>query len=288
MNTKQKVLLASCVVGGLGIASLIALKGPGILGLKRNLNDEALLALIKNDQSAFESFIKAGGNLNGTLPLIDGKEYTVAEGMTHFERINFMKHLQEKKIPFIKQVEGKEYDALSLSIAKNNPELLNTLILENPNMDATYGAKKWNLLHMASSMCSHKLTSILHTKGKLNWDTKTKDGSTALTLAAENDCLPMLSYWKDQKADFNKKDGRGMSALSILKKKKDAALVAFAQSFETRSLAAIVTKSAPVEVSFYKKRKIPQDQIVDHAALIEPEDRPLEANETAEFSEFSD
>ena len=67
--------------------------------------------------------------------------------------------------------------------------------------------------------CSHKITTILHEKGHLRWDQKAKDGSTPMTLAAESECLPMLSYWKAQKADFNAKDGRGLSALSILRKK---------------------------------------------------------------------
>src|SRR5690606_25195515 len=136
--------------------------------------------------------------------------------------------------------------------------------------------------------CSHKLISMLHEDGKLNWDLRAKDGTTPLTLAATNDCLPVLSYWKEKGADFKAKDGKGMTALSILQKKKDAALAAFAESFIERKIATVtIVKPAPVP-DFYKKRKIPKEQIIDHAAMLEPEDRPLEATETAEFTEFAD
>lgn len=256
---------------------------------QRNLTDEALLALIKNDQKGFESFIKAGGNLHDTLPKIDGETYTVAQGLSYFERTAFARHVHEQKIAYVKQDEGAAFDIMTLSIKKNNPELLNQLVLENPKFDLGYGKNGWTLLHMASAQCSHKLAAILHEKGKLNWNLKAKDGSTPLTLAAEHDCLPMLSYWKDQKADFKAKDGRGLTALNILKKKKDAALLAFAESFEERKVASVVkVVQAAAEPDFYKKRKIPKDQIVDHAAMIEPEDRPLEATETSELSEFAD
>lgn len=114
---------------------------------------------------------------------------------------------------------------------------------------------------------------------------KTKNGQSALSLASKNDCLPMLGYWKDQKADFRWKDGRGESALSILKAKKDAAIVAFVGSFESARKPASV---GAAEVSFYRKRSVPKDQMIDHTALIEPELRPDEAVETAEYSEFSD
>src|SRR5690606_5930880 len=128
------------------------------------------------------------------------------------------------------------------------------------------GKNGWTLLHLASAACSHKLTPFLHEKGKLNWDLKSKEGSTPLTLAAENDCLPMLSYWKEKGADFKLKDGRGLSALSILKKKKDAALVAFTESFMVRKPSNV----AKAEPNFYKKRKIPKDQRIDYSMMIEP------------------
>jgi hypothetical protein len=97
----------------------------------------------------------------------------------------------------------------------------------------------------------------------------------------------MLSYWKENDADFKKKDGRGMNAMSILRTKKDSAMLAFLSSFEIARNARTSASVEP-EINFYKKRVVPKDQQVDYSALIEPEDRPLDATETAEQSEFAD
>lgn len=287
MSNKRVVVSAACLVGVLAVSSIWVLNNSKF-GSNRNLTDEALLALIKNDQKAFEHFINAGGNLHDDLPKIDGETYTVAEGIAYFERTSFGAHLHANKISYVKQDERKPFDIMTLSISKNNPDLLKQLALENPKFAMAYGKNGWNLMHLAAAKCAHKLTPILQEKGKLNWDMKAKDGSTPLTLAAESECLPMLSYWKEMGADFKAKDGRGRTALNILRSKKDAALVAFAQSFDPARTIASVTIVKPAEPDFYKKRKIPKDQIVDHAAMIEPEDRPLEATETAENSEFAD
>lgn len=287
MSKKRVVASAACLVGVLAVSSIWVLNNSKFSS-NRNLTDEALLALIKNDQNAFEHFIKAGGNLHDDLPKIDGETYTVAEGIAYFERTSFGAHLHANKISYVKQAESKPFDIMTLSISKNNPDLLKQLALENPKFAMAYGKNGWNLMHLAAAKCAHKLTPVLHEKGKLNWDMKAKDGSTPLTLAAESECLPMLSYWKEMGADFKAKDGRGRTALNILKSKTDAALMAFAQSFEPARTIASVTIVKPAEPDFYKKRKIPKDQIVDHAAMIEPEDRPLEATETAENSEFAD
>ncbi|WPU64749.1 ankyrin repeat domain-containing protein [Peredibacter starrii] len=286
MDNKRALISAACLLGVVAVSTVWLLSNPKNAQNGSGSTDDALLALIKNDQKAFEAFIEAGGKLHDNLPAIDGQVYTVAQGMSYFERASFMKYLHNKKVPYVQQTEGKPFDVVSLSIGKNNPELLSQMALENPKYQLAYGPKGWTLLHMASAACAHKLTAILHEKGQLRWDAKAKDGSTPLTIAAENDCLPMLSYWKEQKADFNKKDGRGLTALSILKKKKDAALMAFVTSFEApaRTIASVKAE----EPNFYKKRVIPKDQIVDHSALIEPDERPLEATETAEYSEFAD
>lgn len=284
VNNKRAVVSAACLLGVLGVSTTWLLTNPKTAS-DRSLSDEALLALIKNDQKAFEGVIAAGVNVHDSLPEIDGKTYTISEGMSYFERTAFMKHLEEKQISFVKQNDGTEYDIVSLAVEKNNPDLLTEITKQNPKYDKNYGKKGWSLLHIASAVCAHKQAPILHEKGHLRWDLKAKDGSTPLTIAAENDCLPMLSYWKEQKADFNKKDGRGLTAMSILKKKKDAALMAFVDSFDAgRKIASVKTE----EPNFYKKRVIPKDQIVDHSALIEPDERPMEATETAEYSEFAD
>lgn len=286
MNNKRTVISAASIIGIIAVSTFWLLNNPK--NGERNLTDEALLALIKNDLDAFESVVKAGGDVHDELPEIDGKVYTVAQGIAYFERSGFGDYLNQNKISYVKQDPKAPYDIMTIAVRKNNPELFKQLIKEKVTFPLAYGEKGWTLMHMASAYCSHKLTSMLHEEGKINWDHKAKDGTTPLTLAALNDCLPMLSYWKEKGADFRAKDGKGMTALSILKKKKDAALSAFAASFEERKIATVtVVKPAPVP-DFYKKRKIPKEQVVDHAAMLEPEDRPLEATETAEFTEFAD
>lgn len=287
MKNKKIVVSLSCFVFMLGAGYVWHYSNQtshsGHQVSKAQLSDDALLALIKNDEAAFARFIAAGGDLQSQLPAIDGKVYTVAEGISYFERTAFIEYLQKNKISFLKQ--NPQGDMLSLAVNKNNPELLNALLKENPDLGMVYGEKNQSLLHLASAGCSHKLADILGKTGKFSADSKQKDGATAVTLAANNDCLPMLSYFKEHNANFTQKDGRGESALSILKKNKDAAVSAFVASFET---TARKPASAPQEVNFYKKRKIPKDQLADHTSLVEPEIRPLDAVETAEHSEFAD
>ncbi len=286
MSKKKIVILSTFLLGATTFSAFWGYQQSKKMSF-RSPTDDALLALIKNDQKAFEGFVSAGGNVHDLLPLIDGKSYTVAEGIAYFERTSFANYLHSKKINYISQDEKKEFDIMTLSITKNSPELLKQLSLEKPKYSMAYGTKGWTLIHMASAQCSYRLMEILEKEGKLTWNLKAKDGSTPLTLAAEYDCLPILSYWKKSGADFKMKDGRGMSALAIIRQKKDAAFMAFADSFESRKIASVgvVAKAEP---NFYKKRQIPKDQIVDHAAMIEPNDRPLEATETSEYSEFAD
>lgn len=289
MNKKHLTIIAAAfVTGAIGIGSFWQLSQTTTSSPTRGGSDDALLALIKNDQSAFESWVKNGGDLSALLPEIDGKRLTVAEGLAYFERVNFVKYLQANKVKFLKQNKDGKDDILSLAVAKNNPELFSLLMKENPDLTAVYGDKGYSLMHLVSNSCASKLTSILNTDEKLSWDTKAKDGSSPLTLAASTDCLAVLSYWKEQKADFNKKDGRGTSAMSVMRGKKDAAMLAFLQSFEVRRDQASASRSVEPEINFYKKRVVPKDQQIDYSALIEPEDRPLEATETAEHSEFAD
>ncbi len=284
MNKKHLIIAATFFVGVLSVGTYWQVSKT----TARTGTDDALLALIKNDQVAFESWVKNGGDLSAFLPAIDGKTFTVAEGLAYFERANFIRYLQDNKIAFMMQKKDGTDDILSLAVQKNNPELFTLLMKENPDFTTTYGKNGMTLMHLASSGCAHKLTTILHADKKVNWNTKAKDGSTPLTLAAGSDCLPMLSYWKDQKADFTKKDGRGMSAMSIMRQKKDAATLAFLQSFETKSTRTPTSASVEPEINFYNKRIVPKDQKVDYSALIEPEDRPMDATETAEHSEFAD
>ena len=255
--------------------------------VSRNLSDEALLSIIKNDQSGFEHFLASGGTL-GLGIKVEDRHFMVGELLVKYNRLAFVKYAKEHKLKFDVDPK-KDFDIHSLSVEQNNPEML-TLLLGDQKLNKdikSYGKKGWSLLHMASAQCSYKVVSILHKAG-MSWDIKDKNGVTPLTLAAEEGCLQALSYFKEQGADFKEKDGRGVTALSILQKKKDAALTAFAESFiDRRATASVVIVKQEVP-NFYKKRKIPKDSLADRAHLIEPEDRPDDANETAEYSEFSD
>lgn len=284
MNTNQKrVLIGGTALACLVLSTAIVMKNSAT----GNLDDMALLSIIKNDQKAFENYIARGGELGSNLE-VEGGSYMVGELIVKYERLGFVKYAKEKNLEF--KVDAKKtFDVYSLSVSKNNPEILTLLTDKKPNLTAkTYGEKNWSLLHMASAECSHKVIPVLHKAG-MNWNIKAKDGSTALTVAAEAGCLQALSYWKDHGADFKAKDGRGMTALSILSKNKDAAMMAFAESFMPKRLpASVLANVTPAEPNFYKKRIIPRDQLANRADLIEPEDRPDDANETAENSEFSD
>lgn len=287
MNKKHIIIAASFFAGVLTTGTMWQMTKTTTTTFRAG-SDDALLALIKNDQSAFEAWVKNGGDLSAFLPVIDGKKLTVAEGLAYFERTNFVSYLQKNKVKFVKQNKDGADDILSIAVTKNNPELFNMLMKENPDVTATYGDKKMTLMHLVSASCAAKLTAILHADKKLNWDMKAKDGSTPLTVAANSDCLAVLSYWKEQNADFKSKDGRGTTAMSIMSKKKDAAMVAFLQSFEANRNRVPASAFVEPEINFYKKRVVPKDQKVDYSALIEPEDRPLDATETAEASEFAD
>ena len=291
MNKKHLTIAGALVFGALTVGTAVYMKTSTTTTTStttgRGGPDDALLALIKNDQAGFETWVRNGGDLFAHLPMIDGKKMTVAEGLAYFERTGFIKHLQANKIPFVKQNKDGKDDVLFMAMQKNNPELFEALMKENPDLTATYGEKGWTLLHYAAAGCNHKLSAVLQKEKKLTYDLKAKDGSIPLNLAVQSDCIQMLSYWKEQGADFKTKDGRGTTALSLLAKKKDAAMTAFYQSFEPKS-APKTAFVEPKEINFYKKRVVPKDQKVDYSALIEPEDRPMDATETAEYSEFAD
>jgi hypothetical protein len=250
--------------------------------------DAILLALVKNDLDGLEDFLKAGGDLDGALPEFDGKNLTIAEGIAHFERVKLAHHVRLKKYPFTKQRPYGSDDILRIAVRKNNPELLREFLDEDVDFGLSYSDRGLTLLHMASAWCSHKLMPLFQDNKKLNWDQTAKDGSTPLTVAAEKECLPMLTYWKERGADFMAKDGRGKSAFAILKANKNPLIASFIDPFKLKHVKIEKVAQLTKTPDFYKKRSIPKDQIVDHSALLGPEDRPLEAIQTAEYSEFSD
>jgi hypothetical protein len=251
--------------------------------------DEGFLSIVKNDRSSFEKYLLSGGSLLEKVS-ISQKDYTLGELLVEYERVPFIQFASSGH-KSLNTTQSSISDIWYLAIPKNNPELLQSLISAHPGYrlpSRKYGKEERNLLHLASAQCSHKLVSILEAQG-MKWNEKDKFGSTALTLAADHDCLQILKYWKEQGADFKAKDGQGRSALSLLMKRKDLAIQAFAQTFQDkRAPAAVLLASAPQVPNFYKKRQIPQESFNDRSRLIEPGERPDEANETADYSEFSD
>ena len=107
-------------MGFLSLVTLWYIKNPKLT--QNELSDKALLALVKNDQDEFVKFLNAGGNVHQYLPLIDGKKYTVAEGVAHFELLEFAKILRERNDAYIKQNQNKSEDVMTIAIKKNNPE----------------------------------------------------------------------------------------------------------------------------------------------------------------------
>ena len=250
----------------------------------RYLPDDALLAIIKSDIEGFNKFLNQGGSLHSSLPMIEDKVYSVIEGVVHFQRLTFIQELQKAKVPFLRQDLTKDHDLVSIAVEKNNPELLRLILREKPKLDRLYGRKGNGLLHLATQNCSTQIVELLHSNG-LNWTDKNNEGRSALTLAAEKECLPVLSYWKEKGADFKKQDNRGKTALSILKTKKDLQLLAFTETFfGERKVASVSSPS----INFYHKRKVPKDAVDKRRDLIEPAERPVDAYETAEHSEFAD
>src|SRR5665647_1023434 len=175
-NVKTRyAALAIALSTSFSLGSFFYFKNQGNGG---NLADQALLSLIKNDQSGFETFINQGGDLQAQLPVIDKKSLTIAEGMAQFERPEFIKFVQSKKMSFIQQDEKKNEDILYLAVLKNNAEVLQLLIKENPKLNLNYTARGWSLLHVASAQCSGRVISVLDQTKELDWNLRAKDGST--------------------------------------------------------------------------------------------------------------
>jgi hypothetical protein len=281
----KRVILGLGVSAGLALYSVFLYKFQQKRLTDMDLKDKALLSIVKDDLSGFKAYLAAGGKFSDSINM-EGKSYKISDLLVKYERMNFLKIVHGDKIAFASAGDWR------LAVEKNNAEVFKTLKDAHPAIklgEFKYNKEEWNLLHVAANHCSFNMLAALEEAG-MQWSDQAKDGSTPLTIAAQKDCLKALSYWKEKGADFRAKDGRGMTALNILSKKKDAALAAFAVSFmESRTPASVAAAPAEVKVpNFYKKRVIPKDNLADRAHLIEPGDRPDDANETAEYSEFSD
>ncbi len=247
--------------------------------------DDVFLAIVKNDAQSFAAYMDHGGALDNKI-MIDGTVRTIGELVVKYERKDFLKKISQRKIPF--KIDESMWE---MAISKNNPELFKLLM--DLDEESQQSLKKLdhqgrNYLHHAGLHCSNKLISLLQKHG-MKWNDKDDKGATPLTLAAENECLKILSSWKTQGVNLHEKDGRGLSAVSILEMKNDPSFLIFSKE------AAPQAKKAPIVVAalstppqFYKKRHIPKDNLADRAHLIGPNERPDEANETSQYSEFSD
>ncbi len=250
-------------------------------------SDVALLSIIKNDQNSFQQFILSGGSLDQSV-IIGKSTVTLGSLLVDYERVEFLKlllNLKNKELVFL-----RDDKIWASAVSKDNEDLLKTMLSLSPKQyiyKKKIGEKKRSLMHLASVNCSHKILKILEQEG-FNWADEDASGASALTLAAEMNCLESLDYWKLKKANFSQLDKRGVSALEILQKKKNAALAIFASSLTapTRNVAVIAKTERPH--SFYKKRHFPKDQLTERTSFLGPEVRPLDANDTAEYSEFSD
>jgi len=305
-SKKQKILAVSCLVFCLTTATIWQFSKPTTPEL--SLNEKGAEAILKNDLVAFKSFIKAGGkpehlfkphhHVPATEPegvkafKKDQMAWTIAEALVAYERVEFIEYLQQEKISFVKQTNDGKADIVSLAVESNNPKVFQAILKEKPNLKKEYGEEKKNLLHIASSSCSMNVADILHNSGMYSAQDMQKDGSTPLTIAAANDCVPMITFWQGKNEDFSAKDGKGKSAIQILKANKSEAAAAIAKSIEasqpTRKPASVAVKLSPKVPDFYKLRKYPKDVLADPALLVDPEIRPLDSDSTAEYTEFAD
>lgn len=265
-------------------------------------------AIKDNNIAPFVSYLEEGGSLNEVVE-VDGKSMTLAQVVVHHERLEFVQKaasitfdqtpnhnheisqnpksfLSENKngsssplVPLLQvtaQFAKPGFKAKVLGLSKNDPDVMKTM----------KGAAS-EVLPEVVETCDQEQISFLGDLGA-NPMAKNNAGKNALNSAGKSKCLKAISYWKkDQKIDFDQKNGEGISGFDVLAKFKDPELQSFTDKLQNETVREISSlKSKVKRVSFYKKR-IPS-AIIDPEALVEPELRPDEATETAEFSEFSD
>lgn len=248
-------------------------------------------AIKANDLVPFEEYINEGGSLNEIVE-DNNEKITLAQAIVKHERVNFVHkvaeiQLKDQKsqlanvsvseaqvlVPLVKAIvtsarPGFKKEVLNLS--KKDPEVVK----------AVQGAAT-SILPTAVETCDQDQIRFLGDLGA--------DPSKSIGAAGKTKCFKAISYWKkEQKFDFDKKNDDGVSGFDVLSKFKDPELQSFTDSLqkddEVREIASLKPKEK--RVSFYKKRVT--SAIIDPEALVEPELRPDEATETAEFSEFSD
>lgn len=259
-------------------------------------------AIKNNKVEVFEEYLSNGGKLDEVVYLENNQQVTVAEAIVQYERTDFI----QKVVAHNKKVTKAEWQAtvkegnisqtslglLVGAVAKMGQPQVKKEFLDLVKEDA-------QVLAATKSVASEVLPEVVQTcdeneisfLGDLGADPlqKNTDGSSALVKASESKCFKAISYWKkDQNVDFDKKNEEGVTAFDVLAKFKDPELQSFTDTLQedgVREIASLKAKPSN-RVSFYKKRSAPS--IIDPEALVEPELRPDEATETAEFSEFSD
>lgn len=272
---------------------------------------------IKNNQiEVFEKYLKAGGTLTETVQ-VDNKEMTLAEVIVKHERLEFIHkaattipdHTYEHEVADIREdTQAKSHLSTELAAvalqasASNLAPIINavakmgnpkfkkdvlSLSKNNPEVLETAEVAASEILPEIVSTCDQDQIRFLGDLGA-NPMAKNDGGENALDSAGKSKCLKAITYWKkEQHVDFDKPNEDGVSGFDVLSKFKDPELQSFTDNLQdeaVREVASLKTKSN--RVSFYKKRSAPS--IIDPEALVEPELRPDEATETAEFSEFSD
>lgn len=272
-------------------------------------------AIKENKIAPFIAYLEEGGDLATTVR-VDGKEITLADAVVKHERLEFI-HQAATVVPRTHQYHHDSKDiaingktakltevAASVIAQSTNPlvpiiasvskmakpsfkkDVIN-LSKGSPQILSAAEIAATEILPQAVETCDQDQIRFLGDLGANPMVINT-DGKNALGAAGKTKCFKALSYWKkEQNIDFDKKNEEGISGFDVLSKFKDPELQSFTdqlQDQEVREIASLKPK-AP-RVSFYKKRVT--SGIIDPEALVEPELRPDEATETAEFSEFSD
>lgn len=275
-------------------------------------------AIKENKIAPFIAYVKEGGDLSAVVT-VEGKEITLAQAIVKHERLEFVHQVATHtsntlKTPEynhesadIKDTEKKSQlsavatGALSASANQLVPviaaiskmgkpafkkELLG-LTKSNPDVLSAAEVAASEVLPQAVETCDQDQIRFL---GDLGADPMAKNnkGANGLDAAGKTKCFKAISYWKkEQNLDFLKKNDEGVSGFDVLAKFKDPELQSFTDNLQEEGVREIASLKPKVKrVSFYKKRVT--SGIIDPEALVEPELRPDEATETAEFSEFSD
>ena len=271
----KKIQLLSLFLS-LTFLSLLLFQPLLIDGYHEEMSDQAFLAFVKNDQKSFEDFLNRGGKLE-TYVIMPQRKKSLAQLLVEYERVDLI-NLAAKRQKVFQPDEQEMQSIWETTVTKNNTDLYQAIRRLNSKekiKNRRVGKEHRTLLQYASSKCSFNLIKNLESEG-LSWDEKDKTGATSLTIATTNNCRQALSYWRNRGAMESIKTNKNLILSEITKsiQKTDA---------PTKQVLQVASK-AP---DFYKKRVIPKESY-NRLELVEPDERPRESIQTAEYSEFSD